>query len=291
MKGAGSRSEQDCRIVEHVPPASGLGRVFETAGKATKFFVDEPAVDSEILVPVGLLGVVRKSVGGSIPHGPRKVVTYAHAVFPSELVGCGPRGIGFEGQVNQLVHGTQKITRVLGGDVEFEEIRLHVWHGNVQPSLGFLHLAFRITHRLKIVGKGFLIMFGERTVQGIRILQEVVESTFAQGKAALGIRAALDEEHVEDALGLVFGGNGSALGIVRHSVSSARGTSAAVGRHDQRVMPGVFADLGGKHLIERNAVLIGIVHGSGVGAGEKLVGIAVPMNFSDCGVGQAGKHG
>ena len=290
MERAGCRAEQERGVIEHVALTAGLGRGLEPTGKAAEFLIDEATVNAEVFVATGLLHLMRQPVRGLEAHGAREIIADAHAVFAAELVGSHARGVGLEREINKLVHGAQEIARILGRNIELEMVGVHLGQWNVQPTLGLGHAHLGVAHGLQILGERFLIVFGERAVKRPCVLQQIIQRTLAQGETTRGIRAALYKEHVKNALGLVLGGDGPALGVVRKSVGAARRAGAAIGGHHERGVTRVFAGVGGKHLIERYAVVI-IAIGAGIRRGDKLVSIGVAMHTTQRGIRQAGKHG
>ena len=290
MERAGCRAEQERGVIEHVALTAGLGRGLEPTGKAAEFLIDEATVNAEVFVATGLLHLMRQPVRGLEAHGAREIIADAHAVFTAELVGGHARGVCLEREINQLVHGAQEIARILGCDVELEMVGVHLGQRNVQPTLGLGDAHLGVAHGLQILGERLLIALGKRPVERPSVLQQIIQRTLAQGETTRGVRAALYKEHVKNALGLVLGGDGPALGVVRKSVGAARRAGAAIGGHHERGMARVFAGVRSKHLIERNAVVI-IAIGTGVRRGDKLVGIGVAMHTAQRGIRQAGEHG
>ena len=233
---------------------------------------------------------MRQPVSGLEAHGARQIITNAHAVFAAELVGGHARGVGLESEINKLVHGAQEIARILRRHIKLEMVRVHLGHRDIQPPLSLGHPHLSIAHGLQIFRERFLIAHGERPIQRARVLQQIIQRALTQRQTAGCVRAVLHKEHIKNALGLVLGRNGPALGIEGKRMRAARRTGAAVGGHHQRGMARVFAGVPSKHLIERNAVLI-IAIRTGIRRGDKLISIGMAMDPAQRRIGQAGEHG
>ena len=159
MKGTGSRSEKKHCVVKHAPLPARLRRCLESAGQAAQFVVDEPAVGSEILETIRFARGVRKLVSEFKAYGTTKVVTDANAIFSTKLVGGHAGCVGLEREVNQLIHRTQIVARILRRNIELKMIDVDLRKRDVQPAFGLFHLYFRIAHGLKVLSECILIMF------------------------------------------------------------------------------------------------------------------------------------
>ena len=87
----------------------------------------------------------------------------------------------------------------------------------------------------------------------------------------------------------MLSGNGPTLGVEGERVRATRRTGAAIGGHHQRGVARVFAGVRGKHLVERNAVVI-IAISAGIRRSDKLIGIRMAMHPAQRGIRQARKY-
>ena len=74
-----------------------------------------------------------------------EVVADANTIFPAQLIGRNSCGICLEGKIDQLIHRTQIITRILRRNIEIQMIYVDLGKGDIQPTLCLFDLDFSVT--------------------------------------------------------------------------------------------------------------------------------------------------
>jgi hypothetical protein len=122
------------------------------------------------------------------------------------------------------------------------------------------------------------------------ILQKIIQCTLSCRQTTGSVLSTLHKKHVKNTLRLVLGWHMTTLSIEGHRLGTSRRTGSSIRGHNQRGMPGVLTHLGGKCLIERDAVLI-TTPITGIRTSQELIRIGMSVHIPNSRVRQTGENG